>query len=272
MKAFLRAHTPEPIWAALRSTKYLAIDSMASLRGRPPKDLIAAIGGELEVGDGLVQFFIEQSLIASGSRILEIGCGIGRVAAPLTKYLSQRGSYCGFDIVARSIKWCEKNITTRHPNFQFIHADIYNKTYNDAGKIKASEFNFPYAEASFDFVFLTSVFTHMLPADVEHYFSEITRVMKPGAHCLATWFLLNEEADRHIKKGEAFLPFSDRLGACRVANRDIPEVAIAYPESDIEAIYASHGMKKSHPTLYGSWCGRLRQDGKVQDRCIYQKA
>ena len=84
----------------------------------------------------------------------------------------------------------------------------------------------------------------MLPADVEHYFSEITRVMKPGAHCLATWFLLNEEADRHIKKGEAFLPFSDRLGACRVANRDIPEVAIAYPESDIEAIYASHGMKK----------------------------
>ena len=48
MKAFLRAHTPEPIWAALRSTKYLAIDSMASLRGRPPKDLIAAIGGEFK--------------------------------------------------------------------------------------------------------------------------------------------------------------------------------------------------------------------------------
>ena len=41
-----------------------------------------------------------------------------------------------------------------------------------------------------DVAFLTSVFTHMLPEDVEHYLDELARVLKPGGRTLITWFLL----------------------------------------------------------------------------------
>jgi len=45
------------------------------------------------------------------------------------------------------------------------------------GTVAASEFVFPFADASFDFVSLASVFTHMLPVDLEHYAGQIARVL-----------------------------------------------------------------------------------------------
>ena len=97
---------------------------------------------------------------------------------PLTKYLSKSGSYDGFDIVPRAIKWCSNNITSRYPNFRFHFADIYNKHFNPNGRLTAADFRFPYGDGMFDLVFLTSVFTHMLQNDVEHYLSEISPVLK----------------------------------------------------------------------------------------------
>ena len=45
---------------------------------------------------------------------------------------------------------------------------IYNKKYNPAGKCKWSEYGFSFETQSFDSVFLTSVFTHMLPQDMDN--------------------------------------------------------------------------------------------------------
>jgi len=39
--------------------------------------------------------------------VLDVGCGIGRVAIPLTKFLSE-GMYYGFDIVPSAITRCQK--------------------------------------------------------------------------------------------------------------------------------------------------------------------
>ena len=38
-----------------------------------------------------------------GERVLDIGCGIGRMARPLTPYLTPPGAYDGFDINADGI-------------------------------------------------------------------------------------------------------------------------------------------------------------------------
>lgn len=81
-----------------------------------------------------------------------------------------------------------KNITPKYPNFNFQLADIYNKMYNPQGKYKASDYKFPYANETFDFVFLTSVFTHLLPQDMERYLSEIARVLKKNGRCFITFF------------------------------------------------------------------------------------
>ena len=77
-------------------------------------------------------------------RVLDAGCGIGRIAVPLTEYLDESGGYEGFDIAPEGIAWCRENITPRYPNFRFQVADIYNKSYNPEGSQKADEYEFPY--------------------------------------------------------------------------------------------------------------------------------
>ena len=75
-----------------------------------------------------------------------------------------------------AIEWCQREVTSRYPNFRFTHVDVFNAAYNPSGALRASEFSFPYRAEQFDLVFLYSVFTHLLPEALEHYLSEIGRV------------------------------------------------------------------------------------------------
>jgi len=136
------------------------------------------------------------------------------MAIPLTKYLNKASHYEGFDIVADGINWCRENITTKYPNFNFRLADVFNKFYNPKGRKSPSDYEFPYENESFDFVFLTSVFTHMLPDGIENYMREIYRVLKKNGRCLITFFLLNDESRNLIQIEESDLdfkyPFKDK--------------------------------------------------------------
>jgi SAM-dependent methyltransferase len=215
----------------------------------------------LECGEGMVRYCIENEhcRLKPHERFIDVGCGIGRMARPLTKYLSAEGRYEGIDVVREGVDWCRKHYA-RYPNFHFQQADVYNKSYNPAGKYKASEYRFPFADESFDFVFLLSVFTHMLPKDVENYFSEVARVMKRGGRCLITYFLLNQEALAKMGEHETdyakYLNFEHQGEGYRAADKATPELAIAFEEDWVLGLYAKHGLRISGPILYGSWCGR----------------
>jgi SAM-dependent methyltransferase len=153
---------------------------------------------------------------------LDVGSGIGRMALPLTRYLSERGTYDGIEIVPSGVKWCRKAITPRHPNFRFHEIDVYNLEYNPKGRLKADEYRFPFPDASFDFMFLTSIFTHMLPRDIENYVGELGRVAAPGARCFITLFLLNEESRSAIRKGGLALHFDhEGPGGLKLYVRDV---------------------------------------------------
>ena len=124
---------------------------------------------------------VELGDLKASDRVLDIGCGPGRLAVPLTRYLDDAGSYDGLDIIPESIDWCRENISKRDERFRFHLADIRNSAYNESGADSCVELSFfPSTDETFDFVFLASVFTHMLPEGVEHYLSEIARVLKPG--------------------------------------------------------------------------------------------
>ena len=43
-----------------------------------------------------------------GERVLDVGCGIGRMARPLAGYLTGDGSYDGFDVNREGIRWCTR--------------------------------------------------------------------------------------------------------------------------------------------------------------------
>ena len=232
---------------------------MEGLRGlpTPPEHLVTLVGGGdyRRVGREFRGYFVEMLGLRPTARVLEVGCGSGRMAVPLTRHL-RRGSYEGFDVHAEAIGWCQRHITARHPNFRFEHADIFNTWYNPEGRWRASEYRFPYDDARFDAVLLTSVFTHLLPADMDHYQREVARVLRPGGRMFATFFLLNDESRRLLESGRSTLALDTVLDGCRVHDRCLPEFAVGHDEERVRRHLEACGLHIQEPVRPGSWCGR----------------
>jgi len=188
-------------------------------------------------------------------RMLDVGSGIGRKTIPLTQYFNASAVYEGIDISKAGIDWCQQRITPRYPNFRFTLLDVRNDLYNPSGRNEASEVRFPFADESFTFVMLGSVFTHMKPRDVEHYLHEIHRVLAPTQRCLISYFLLNDESRNLIDAGRSTLPFGATFDDFATTSPEMPESAIAYEEPFIRSLYARTGFTIAR-VEYGTWCGR----------------
>jgi SAM-dependent methyltransferase len=273
---------PRPIRWALRKLYFLPSDLIELVLGQrdelvPPKSQIftGSVDDFRTSGARLVDRLVDFGGLTSESKILDIGCGMGRLAVALTSYLSRNGAYEGMDIVPAGIKWCNENIASTHPNFHFKLADISNTEYNPAGSVKASEYPFPFPSETFDLVVLASVFTHMLPGDMEHYVAEISRVLKSGGHCFATYSLLNGESRLRMESGQSSLRFKHKVGPCSVVDRKVPELAVAYDERYVQDLYAKHGLSTQNNIYYGSWCRRSpsagQESGASQDLVLATK-
>jgi SAM-dependent methyltransferase len=176
-------------------------------------------------------------------RVLDIGSGIGNLALGLTDYLT-RGSYDGLEIHPQAVAWCQRTITRSHPAFRFHHADLASRAYNPRGHAAAATYRFPFADRRFDFICLSSVFTHMLPEGVENYLSEIARLLAPGGLCAASFFLLNDETRRGVEGGDSFIRFDvhHASGVCRLHDAAVPEAAVAFEESFVVEAAARAGL------------------------------
>ena len=204
-------------------------------------------------GDEFLAHFIELGGLQPGERVLDVGCGIGRMARPLAGYLSSDGSYDGFDVNRDGIAWCRRRYR-RQANFRFEVADLFNARYNPRGTQRADEYRFPYDDASFDFVVATSVFTHLLEADATHYVSECARVLAPGGRLFATFFLLNDDSRTLIARGRAGLAFADVDERVAILDEALPEEAVAYDDEWVFEALRANGLDLAgeHP---GSWSG-----------------
>ena len=151
----------------------------------PPRGLSFVGGGDFTAtGHEFLGHFTELGGLEPTDRVLDIGCGIGRMAIPLSGYL-EGGSYAGFDVGRAMIRWCRRNISTRHQEFEFEWAPIHNAKYNPFGNLSATEYRFPYPDSSFDFAFATSLFTHLVRDEVSHYLAETARVLEARRHLSA---------------------------------------------------------------------------------------
>jgi len=205
-------------------------------------------------GEEFLQIYQRVCDLRRDERMLDIGSGIGRKTIPLTQYLDREATYEGIDVNRSGVDWCRERITTRFPNFRFQWIDVHNEFYNPLGTRSPADYQFPFPDASFSFVMVGSVFTHMMPGDVEHYLSEIKRVLGSG-RCLISYFLLNDESRHLITRGESTLAFGNVREGYATVSCDIPEKAIAMVESVVMSFYARLGLKVSG-VYYGSWCGR----------------
>lgn len=221
-----------------------------------PQKLAKHHGGEDAAMLGLkwAETFEVHGGLSGQSKVLDIGCGPGRMAAAIaTRFEHSTPSYLGFDIQAPDIKWCTRNITNVHPAFRFEHVNVLNGHYNPKGTIKPEEVRFPAADNEFDFAFATSVFTHMYTAEFLVYLREARRCLKPGGRFLATFFCL--EADFAGKMPEK-RDFSTALDDhCYTARPQNPEDAIAFDTAFVMDSFKQAGFEAQF--YRGGW-SRLR--------------
>lgn len=220
----------------------------------PPRGLIFTGAGDYQkVGRQFFDYFKTYGNLHPDDQILDIGSGIGRMAVPFTKFLSSKGRYEGFDIVKSGVDWCNKNIRSVYPNFNFTHIALKNDLYNLNTEKKAKELVFPYENEKFDFVFLTSVFTHMLPEDVEHYVKEINRVLRVEKKCFMTFFILDEESKEKMKN-EGAKNFPYQMGNFSLMDKNVREANVAYDKNYIFELLHSNGLEIIQ-FIRGNWSG-----------------
>ena len=229
---------------------------------------VVGLGDFVETSFSFLALFRLVAGLRRDETILDAGCGIGRMAFALGHYLNDRASYDGFDIAKSFVDQAETRFSAKK-NFCFQHVDIFNKMYNPNGKLQAANFSFPFPDRSFSFVFLTSVFTHMLTADVINYLREIRRVVRSDGRCFATFFIIDEEARQLIDEGKSTIALTHRLAdGCIVENTDVPENAVGYGEQELHTMAETAGMRITQ-IHRGIWPGRTKCL-TYQDICLLE--
>jgi SAM-dependent methyltransferase len=222
-------------------------------------------GGDfLAIGLRFLEIFRDVGGLTPDDDVLDIGSGQGRMAIPLTAYLSPAATYTGFDIVPSAVEDCRRRISSRFPAFRFECLRVRNDLYTGEGAA-AGSIVFPLDEDSVDFAFATSVFTHMEPPGIEHYLAESRRVVRPGGRVLATFFLMDAVAlEASARSGFAF-PY--REGDAWYMSRRPRSANVAIGDDAWAAMVARTGwtVEALHR---GSWSGRSGQTLDFQDVAV----
>ncbi len=175
-----------------KRVRLVALNTVDRLKGAPdglplpPGQLMSLVQGTPNVrefltdGRGTAQAVLDVLHgsgidIDSSMRVLDFGCGCGRVIRHLHAMTGAR--FNGSDYNPQLIEWCQRNL-------RFGQFDV-----NGASPPLA------YENGQFDVVYALSVFTHF-PEDLQSlWMAELSRILKPGGHLLMT------------TQGESFLPY-----------------------------------------------------------------
>jgi ubiquinone/menaquinone biosynthesis C-methylase UbiE len=126
-----------------------------------------AVGGQYDLIGQIEAALLQKLGLANGMRLVDIGCGSGRLAAAL--HGKADISYVGIDIVQSLLDYAK----TKAPKYEFLlHREL----------------SIPQGDSSAHMVCAFSVFTHLLHHESYVYLEECFRVLKPGG-CLVFSFL-----------------------------------------------------------------------------------
>jgi len=224
----------------------------------PPKDLRIWVGPFSDPalfarsGEEMVRDIIRLCDLSRGSRILEVGCGCGRLARAFASHIGATGSYEGFDVVHALVDWCRQHLEPLLPNFRFSLADVHAPGYNPTGTVAASEYRFPFAANEFDAAVVSSVFTHMLADEIENYLAELRRVLKPDARMFITALLFDDAAAHAVAQGSTAFDLRHPVGPCMTFDPDHPRGGIACPEAWLSDALGRNGFAIGS-ILRGNW-------------------
>jgi SAM-dependent methyltransferase len=124
-----------------------------------------AIGGEFEAFGLMEKDLLVQYGLRPDGHVVDIGCGSGRLAWPLSSYLT--GTYVGTDVVPELLEYARSLV--HRPDWRFEVA---------VGT------TIPEADGCADVVCFFSVFTHLLHEQSYAYLRDARRVLKPGGRAI----------------------------------------------------------------------------------------
>lgn len=132
-----------------------------------------AVGGDYELFGQIEAHLLRQVGLADGMRLVDLGCGSGRLPAVL--HGTMNISYVGIDIVQALLDYARK----KAPKYEFIlHRGL----------------SIPQKDASADMVSAFSLFTHLLHAETYIYLEECVRILKPGGKIVFSFLEFAEPA------------------------------------------------------------------------------
>ena len=118
-------------------------------------------GGQFEAIGILEMQLLIQSGLQKDGYVIDVGCGSGRLAKPLSGYLT--GKYLGIDIVPDMVDYARQLV--QRPDWRFEVAE---------------GLSIPERDGAADMVCFFSVFTHLLHEQTFIYLREAKRVLRPG--------------------------------------------------------------------------------------------
>jgi SAM-dependent methyltransferase len=141
---------------------------------QPPNQLaerVSGLNGPAFRAQGLRMFtdLMDQMArlrIPAAGRILDWGCGCGRVAQYFMVRVPE-AKILGCDIDGQAIEWCRQNL-----GIDFIRIEPAPPT--------------PFKDADVDVIIACSVLTHLSEADQDKWLEEMRRILAPGGYFLAS--------------------------------------------------------------------------------------
>jgi ubiquinone/menaquinone biosynthesis C-methylase UbiE len=124
-----------------------------------------------------------QSQIQPGNKVLDAGCGSGRLTLAAQKWVGPQGEVVGLDASPEMIQVARQKATRAGLTAKF-----------EVGVVEAM----PFPDGSFDVV-LNRLMLHHLPGDLKQRgLAEMRRVLKPGGICLVVDFESPKSGFLHI--------------------------------------------------------------------------
>jgi SAM-dependent methyltransferase len=240
------------LWLDLKSVPVRLRDP--SRRGDPWQSVHNIGPGDFQVsGAALLNDLIIHAGLTPADRVLDIGCGVGRIALPLAGFLEPGAGYLGFDVSRRAVEGCRKRFAPIRPDFGFVWLDIRNRDYNAGGAITEAEARFPCEDGAIDLVFAASVFSHLRMETISRYLAEAARVLRPGGRFFFTAYALTAERREAVAQGRARLDFLPWTETSMVMDPRSPERAIAHDAAAITAAIEGAGLQLFADWRRGDW-------------------
>jgi SAM-dependent methyltransferase len=212
------------------------------------------------VGDASAEIVRRLMPVSSESRVLDLGCGIGRGMLSLLRG-GLPAQVVGMDIMPPVISFCQENIAPHFPqvSFDLIEGsnDHYDQFIDGAARKPLEQVKLEY-KGIFNIAYAFSVFTHVDRKDFVDLLKLVETMLAPGGYFLFTCFTLNEFSRKMIDHRQTIFPLVDKVyvdgGDVLWGDKADPLAFIAFDKALIEAMAWEAGLAIMK-VEYGCWMG-----------------